>query len=151
MSSRSIGNGSLTHARYSHCSQPAIIDGRCPACDGVAIAKSPRKWVGGAVIGDLSPSWRKDDWEVSCTQCPMRLSDLSYSDLPPLSYSGGELGVWAWNAAHLQCLAQHLRREDTSKHEYAWLMTYVPGKWKRNRKRALRELERMRDRSAHER
>ena len=140
-----ISNGGLTHVRYCHTSRPRDLLVVCPACGAPALANKPSESDLGVLIADLSPGWRLDDWEVACSKCPKRVSGLAYSSLPPLYLTSVEFNVWAWNPQHLDCLVDHLEGRSTKDDPYDWFMTYIPSKWKSDRKRTLKALKRCRE------
>ena len=141
--SRSITNGSSTHARYGHRSRPKRLDVKCPRCGYLAKAEKDSEKKSGAIIGDLSPTWEISDWRVTCLSCPHRIDSLAYEDLPELFYSQDEFGVWAWNREHLFTLLRYLNGESMQDDPYAWFLAYVPGKWKKQKTQSIISLEKM--------
>jgi len=139
-----------SHIRYDHKSRPKIVEVVCPSCGSRAIASKPseedRK---GAIVADLSPTFRIEDWQIRCTGCAYRKSNLSYKDLPILYFSGGVLDLWAWNADHAECILSYLKGEDTSDNSYHWFMTYVRGDWKKSSSRIVKELDKMLNKRSH--
>ena len=140
----SKNNGSLTHVRYGHTSRPRLIEVVCPSCGCLAQATKPSESAfKGEIVGDLSPSYHIDDWRIVCLSCPKRMDGLAYKELPKLFYSEGELGVWAWNTDHANCIIDYLSNKDTSNNPYHWFMTYVRGNWKQKPDKAISELKKM--------
>ena len=139
----SMASGGPAHVRYGHNCRPKDLLVKCPACGGMSLAqKVSERDNREDLVVDISPSWHLNDWELICTTCPKRLDGLSYDSLPTLFYSGGELGVWAWNREHLEFLAQYLGGKDVSASPYRWLSTYARGKWKANAERVCKSLDR---------
>ena len=133
----------LTHVQYGHSCRPRDIEVRCPRCGALAIARKPSEAGGREIVGDLSPSWALDDWEIVCLGCPFRTAGLAYDVLPTLfwTFEVGRLVVWAWNREHLAFIRRHLIGESTPTERYAWLGTYIPGDWKASAQRVARAIE----------
>lgn len=137
-------SGGMTHLKYGHSWRSRTVEVDCPSCGGSARATKPSEaHIERAVVSDLSPSWSLDDWEVQCPHCLKRLSGLSYDELPGLTFSGGDSGVWAWNADHARCMVEHLSGRDTSHDPHHALMTYLRGRWKRRPASVIADLKRM--------
>jgi hypothetical protein len=136
-----ISNGSLTHVRYGHACRPRLLEVACPRCSCLAIACKPSE-KDGTLIGDLSPSWRLHDWEISCQGCAYRAAALAYQDLPACYWSFDVAGmtVWAWNREHLDFVRRRLLRQTTDSDPYAWLGAYIPGEWKASASRVAAEI-----------
>jgi hypothetical protein len=95
------------------------------------------------LIDDLCPSWRLDDWCVTCTACLYRVPELAFEQLPPEYWrlECGDLSVWAWNRDHLAFIAAFLRADETAdKSPYAWFGAYVPGEWKSDAARVAKAI-----------
>lgn len=140
---RAADSGGWTHIRYQHRCRPRLLHVTCPSCGAMAAATKPSEPESAILVGDLAPSWCKDDWEVTCYRCTFRACGLAYETLPSLYFSTKELSTWAWNEDHLLCLIRSLEGQDTSADPYHWLMTYIPGLWKRKKKKSISALRKM--------
>ena len=144
----SKNNGSLTHVRYGHTSRPRRLDVICPSCGSLAHAtKISEDGYNELIIGDLSPSFQLNDWDIKCMSCPKRISNLAYEELPKLFYSEGALDIWAWNGDHATCIIDFLSGKDTSKNPYHWFMTYIRKEWLKKPIKAISELKKMHNQS----
>ena len=119
------------HVRYGHACRPRLLEVACPRCSALAIASKPSE-KDAVLVGDLSPSWRVDDWTLACQTCPYRAGDLSYQALPPRywSFEVGDMTIWGWNREHLDFVRRCLLQQAQDSDPYAWLGNYIPGDWK---------------------
>ena len=137
---RSMDSGSA-HVRYGHDCRPKKLHLSCPKCGSLADAEKPSEKKMQPLIGDLSPSWCIDDWQIVCRSCFYRKEQLGNHDLPGLFYSDDQTDIWSWNKDHLLCILACLKGENLPFREYDWLMTYVRGTWKGNRQSSIRKIE----------
>lgn len=146
-------NGGMTHIRYGHARRPRVVEVRCPRCGGLANARKPSEVGGPELVGDLSPSWSLDDWEVTCSGCTFRAVGLAYDALPSCfwTFGVGRLTVWAWNRDHLAFIRRHLLGKPGDAEPYAWMATYIPGDWQASAQRVARAIERRLSKRAAER
>lgn len=136
-------NAGLTHVRYGHSCRPREIEVRCPRCGALATAQKVSEVGGPELVGDLSPSWSLDDWEITCSACPFRRSGVSYDALPPRywCFEVGRVVVWAWNREHLAFIRRYLLDDSNDLERYVWLGTYIPGDWKANARQVATAIE----------
>ena len=125
-----IDDGGTTHVRYQHGLIPCVLDVSCPRCEQLANAElsssdpaRPLVEVGRHLLG----------WQVRCSQCVYRGTDVNYDDLPPLYWrvESGGAALWAWNREHLVLLKKVLDGQPVSDHPYEFLATYVRREWLR--------------------
>lgn len=131
------GSG-VTHVRYGHKCRPTVLDVCCTRCGGRASARKPSESEMGVIVGDTCGTWHLADWMIRCVSCPLRVTGLSYSDLPALYYE--EDGFYAWNRDHLLFLADSFHGHDTSGNPYGVLGTYIKGEWLRHKKKSIRTI-----------
>jgi hypothetical protein len=87
------------HIIYEHDNTPHSLDVVCPRCGRLAFARN-RDWVGS----------KQGSFEVRCSHCPLRQSQVPYQELPALFYRAAARGaeLWAWNREHLLQLLSFL-------------------------------------------
>ena len=140
-------SGGPSHVRYGHRCRPRDLEVRCPRCGDLATARKPSEACEKQLIGDLSPSWTLDDWEVACRKCTFRAGALSYDALPACfwCFDVGRFTVWAWNREHFAFIRRYLLGQADDSGPYAWLGTYVPGEWKANAQLVAKAIEKRLD------
>ncbi len=136
-------SGNRSHVRYDHRQRPTCIEVRCPTCQGLAVAKEPEFEEGLLVVGDTSPSWGQQRFQMICTECLYRAEGLGYGDLPEPFHQieeGGDV-LWAWNTDHLRMILRSLHGEDVRHDPYGFFETYIHGAWKQHRDRFIKKIE----------